>query len=115
LAADLGRPALESGLCVAIPSSIFPFLFALSFFWSHERSLELEPTIAEITTLYTNVEKWAKPEKPPFNIKFAAMRPVIRKEPKGVILIISPFNFPVFLSICPAVRRILLSQRNVLI
>ena len=31
------------------------------------------------------------------------MRPLIRKEPKGVVLIISPFNYPVFLSLGPLV------------
>ena len=31
------------------------------------------------------------------------MRPLIRKEPKGVVLIISPFNFPVILTLGPLV------------
>jgi hypothetical protein len=34
------------------------------------------------------------------------MRPVIRKESKGVVLIISPFNYPLWLSIPPAVGLI---------
>lgn len=31
------------------------------------------------------------------------MRPLIRKEPKGVVLIISPFNYPIFLALGPVV------------
>lgn len=32
------------------------------------------------------------------------MRPVIYKVPKGVVLIISPFNYPIWLSLGPLVR-----------
>ena len=35
------------------------------------------------------------------------MKPAIRKEPKGIVLIISPFNFPMLLTlghlVCPAI------------
>ncbi|KAF8623849.1 hypothetical protein AX15_006169 [Amanita polypyramis BW_CC] len=75
LKADLGRPPFES-------------YFA-----------EINTTIGDIKNTYNNVEKWAKPEKAPFSINFAAMRPVIYKEAKGVVLIISPFNYPIWLSI----------------
>lgn len=34
------------------------------------------------------------------------MRPLIRKEPKGVVLIISPFNYPVMLALGPLVCTI---------
>ncbi|KAF8156031.1 NAD-aldehyde dehydrogenase [Crassisporium funariophilum] len=77
LKADLGRPALES------------------------RFLEIVPTINEIMTQYNNVEKWAKPTKPAFNINFFAMKPLILKEAKGVVLIVAPFNYPLFLTIGP--------------
>ncbi|KII87684.1 hypothetical protein PLICRDRAFT_141625 [Plicaturopsis crispa FD-325 SS-3] len=77
LASDLGRPPLETGM------------------------LEIGPTIGDAKTAYENVEKWAKSEKPPFSFNFFAMRPLIRKEPKGVVLIISPFNYPLWLSIGP--------------
>lgn len=77
IAADLGRPHLECDF------------------------LELNPCLSEIYTAFKSVEKWSKPEKPPFSLQWSAMKPVIRKEPKGVILIISPFNFPVTLSLGP--------------
>jgi aldehyde dehydrogenase (NAD+) len=74
---DMGRPVLES------------------------RFLEISPTIAEVLTQIKNVEKWSKPSRPPFSFNFFPMRPLIRKEPKGVVLIISPFNYPIFLTLGP--------------
>ncbi|KAG2030518.1 NAD-dependent aldehyde dehydrogenase [Suillus americanus] len=65
LAIDLGRPPLEASF------------------------LELDSTISDCKT-YDRVDKWAQTKKAPFNIKFAAFRPVIRKEPKGIVLSISP-------------------------
>lgn len=44
--------------------------------------------------LYNNFETWAQPQKPPFNIKFWAFSPLIRKVPKGVVLVIGLFNYP---------------------
>lgn len=70
---DLGRPPIESDL------------------------LDLHATLAEATDAYNNVEKWAKTEKARWSFHWFAMGPAIRKEPKGVVLIISPFNFPLFL------------------
>ena len=67
-------------------------------------SLEINPTVGDIKSTWANVEKWAKPERPPFSFTFSAMRPVIYKEPKGVVLIISPFNYPLWLTVSPLVR-----------
>ncbi|KAH7887098.1 Aldehyde/histidinol dehydrogenase [Phlebopus sp. FC_14] len=76
---DLGRPPLETAF------------------------LELDSTISDCKIAYDRVEKWARTEKAPFSINFAAMRPVIRKEPKGVVLSISPFNYPVWLALGPMI------------
>ncbi|KAG2356681.1 NAD-dependent aldehyde dehydrogenase [Suillus spraguei] len=73
----------------------------------HEAAfLELNPTISDCKIAYDRVDKWARTEKAPFNIKFAAFRPVIRKEPKGVVLSISPFNYPVWLALGPIIGAI---------
>jgi aldehyde dehydrogenase (NAD+) len=66
-------------------------------------SLDIVPTITEAMAQLKNVDKWAKPSKPPFSLNFAALRPLIRKEPKGTVLIISPFNYPVWLLLGPLV------------
>ncbi|CAD6567057.1 MAG: hypothetical protein ASARMPRED_000482 [Alectoria sarmentosa] len=49
-----------------------------------------------------NLEKWAKDESSP-DVPFdmMALRPKIRKDPLGAVLIIGPYNFPVNLLICP--------------
>jgi aldehyde dehydrogenase (NAD+) len=65
--------------------------------------MEINPTLAEIMQAYNGVAKWAKPESAPFSVNFAAMKPVIRKEPKGTVLVISPFNYPLWLSLPPVV------------
>lgn len=58
----------------------------------------------EARNAWANVDKWVKPEKPSFSINSTPMRPVIYKEPKGVVLIISPFNYPMWLTFSPLVR-----------
>ncbi|EAU89477.1 aldehyde dehydrogenase [Coprinopsis cinerea okayama7 len=82
LKADLGRPVLES------------------------RFVEINTCIGDALKAYKNVEKWAKPEYPAFNINFFAMKPTINKVPKGTVLIIAPFNYPLWLTIGPLVGAI---------
>ncbi|KAH9989638.1 NAD-aldehyde dehydrogenase [Russula vinacea] len=77
LASDLGRSEMESIV------------------------LEINGTIAEAVNAYHNVAKWSKPERAPWSFNFFAMKPTIRKEPKGVVLIISPFNYPMWLLLGP--------------
>ncbi|KAJ2928248.1 hypothetical protein H1R20_g8864, partial [Candolleomyces eurysporus] len=81
LHSDLGRPAIESRLTAEI------------------LSIEINTTIGDALTAYENVEKWAKPEKPPFHLNWTLMKPTIYKEAKGVVVIISPFNYPVWLTL----------------
>ncbi|KAG8920443.1 hypothetical protein FRC01_000747 [Tulasnella sp. 417] len=53
---------------------------------------ELNNTVMDLMYLHDNFETWAKPEKPGFNLKFWAFGPVIRRVPKGVVLVVGPFN-----------------------
>ena len=62
---------------------------------------------------WSDVENWAKPEKLPFSIQWGAFRPAIRKEPKGVVLIIGPFNYPLWSTLTPLVRTLLVSDHDV--
>jgi aldehyde dehydrogenase (NAD+)/aldehyde dehydrogenase (NAD(P)+) len=68
--------------------------------------LEVGATLTEAVNAYHNVAKWSKPERAPFSFNWFAMKPTIRKEPKGVVLIITPFNYPVFLALRPLVGAI---------
>ena len=44
-------------------------------------------------------------QKAEFSLSWWAMGPKIRPEPKGVVLIIAPFNGPVVMLLSPLVRR----------
>ncbi|KAG8992632.1 hypothetical protein FRB94_011418 [Tulasnella sp. JGI-2019a] len=81
-AADLCRPQIEVGV------------------------LEINGTIGECIDAWKNVDKWAKPEGVPFDLTFGVMKPTIFKQPKGVGLVIGPFNYPVLCSIGPLVGAI---------
>ncbi|KAK0458933.1 NAD-aldehyde dehydrogenase [Desarmillaria tabescens] len=82
LMADLGKPKIEVTLT------------------------EIGPSISEIKDAYSNVEKWAKPEKPGFSMNYTPMRRVIYKQGKGIVLIISPFNYPINMSFGPIASAI---------
>ncbi|KAI0819375.1 NAD-dependent aldehyde dehydrogenase [Trametes gibbosa] len=64
------------------------------------------PVYMDVRSAYDNVEKWAKAHRTDFNINFFAMSPKIKAEPKGVVLMVAPFNFPVFLILSPLVSAI---------
>ncbi|KIO28884.1 hypothetical protein M407DRAFT_21961 [Tulasnella calospora MUT 4182] len=55
---------------------------------------EFTTTIAEAVEAYKSVDKWSKPEGAPFDIQWFPLRPKVYKSPKGVVLIIGPFNYP---------------------
>lgn len=57
----------------------------------------------DVRSSYDNAEKWSKPQKTDFNFNFFAMSPKTKAEPKGVVLFVAPFNFPVFLIFSPLV------------
>lgn len=64
-------------------------------------SLEVAPVLSDLRTLYDGVSKWSKTENMPFDVAWTAMRPRVRKEPKGCVLIISPFNYAFNLTLSP--------------
>lgn len=66
-------------------------------------SFEIGVVLTEIKHTYNRVESWAKTENAPFSPYWFLMSPKIRKEPKGVVLLMAPFNFPIFLLIGPFV------------
>lgn len=98
---DLGRSYPENEMCVHELSHPIHA-------WSSSRfSLEHYVSLEQIKHIFDNFEKWAKPESAEFSIYFGA-RPQIRKEPKGVVLIFVPFNYPIMLLMSPLVRCLVL-------
>ena len=68
-------------------------------------SFDFGPVYNEVRGSYDNLEKWARPQNIDFNISWFAMGPKMQLEPKGVVLIIAPFNLPILLTLSPLVRN----------
>ncbi|TGC08721.1 aldehyde dehydrogenase family protein [Methanolobus halotolerans] len=60
----------------------------------------------QITYLRKNLHRWLRDHKVPTPLPLAGTRSYIRYEPKGVVLIMSPWNFPLNLSLVPLVYAI---------
>lgn len=66
-------------------------------------SLEVNGFLQDVNAAIKNFEEWAKPVVPPFDIKTFAMKPKAHKIAKGVVLAITPFNYPLWLVTAPLV------------
>jgi aldehyde dehydrogenase (NAD+) len=67
---------------------------------------EIGLIIGEINYALKNLEKWIKPTKVPSSLVNFPSQNYILKEPYGSVLIISPWNYPVQLSLLPLVGAI---------
>ena len=67
---------------------------------------ELYPVICELKDALRHLPRWMKPRKVPTPIGLLGAAGTIRHEPKGVVLIISPWNYPIYLTLGPLVSAI---------
>lgn len=67
---------------------------------------EILPALDEIKQALTNLHRWARPKKVDASLTMLGTRSVIMYEPKGVCLIISPWNYPFNLSVGPLVSAL---------
>lgn len=67
---------------------------------------ELAIVYAEINEALKNVRKWSRPEKVKGTISTFPAKNYIYSEPYGVVLIISPWNYPFNLAIAPLIAAI---------
>jgi aldehyde dehydrogenase (NAD+) len=67
---------------------------------------ELYPVISEIKDALRHLTRWMKPLKVPTPIGFFGAASTIVHEPKGVTLIISPWNYPIYLTLGPLVSAL---------
>jgi aldehyde dehydrogenase (NAD+) len=81
--------------------------------WSDFRKAPEEADISEIYTVVSEarfvsgqLRGWMKPRRVKTPITLPTSRAWIRHEPKGVVLIISPWNYPVMLALGPLVSAI---------
>ena len=64
---------------------------------------EIYPVVSEIRHALENLDGWAKPKKIDAPLTYLGTRAEVRFEPKGVCLIIAPWNFPFNLCLGPLV------------
>jgi aldehyde dehydrogenase (NAD+) len=67
---------------------------------------ELYPVIGEIKDALRQLSRWMKPRKVSTPIGLFGSTSSIRYEPRGVVLIISPWNYPIYLTLGPLVSAI---------
>ncbi len=67
---------------------------------------EIYPVLTEIRHTLKHLEEWARPKKIDATLSYIGTYSEIRYEPKGVCLIIAPWNFPFNLCIGPLVSCI---------
>lgn len=67
---------------------------------------ELTPTLDEIDFAMKHLKKWMKPVHVKTPIALFGTRSRVKLEPKGMVLILSPWNYPFYLLICPLAAAI---------
>ncbi|WP_243301114.1 aldehyde dehydrogenase family protein [Geothrix oryzisoli] len=67
---------------------------------------ELYPVISEIKEALRHLPRWMKLRRVPTPIGLLGSAGTIRHEPKGVVLIISPWNYPIYLTLGPLVSAL---------
>jgi len=67
---------------------------------------EIVPCIAEINHTIKHLARWMKPQRVRTPKMLLGTRSEIRREPKGLVLILSPWNYPVNLLINPLVASV---------
>lgn len=82
LASDLGKPETESDLS------------------------EILPVLSEIRHARRHLKSWMKPQRASATLTTFGTRARIRHEPRGVCLIVSPWNYPVNLALGPLASAI---------
>ncbi|MCT4580269.1 MAG: aldehyde dehydrogenase family protein [Flavobacteriales bacterium] len=67
---------------------------------------EIKPVIGEINTALKKLRDWHQPQRVGTPLTLIGTRAKIVKEPKGVTLVIAPWNFPFMLAIGPVISAI---------
>lgn len=69
-------------------------------------STEISPIILTIKHICKNLKSWMQDKHVPSPLTMAGMQSYIKYEPKGVVLIMSPWNYPFYLTVVPLVYAI---------
>lgn len=78
----------------------------------HETTMaDIIPTLGVIDYTLKNLRKWMRPKRRHVALPFKPAKNRILMQPKGVVLIISPWNYPISLSILPLVTALAAGNR----
>jgi aldehyde dehydrogenase (NAD+) len=75
---------------------------------------ELHPTITELLHAIKHLGGWMKPERVPTPLLLFSATSEIRREPKGHVLVLAPWNYPFYLSMVPVIAAVAAGNRVVL-
>jgi aldehyde dehydrogenase (NAD+) len=75
---------------------------------------EIDPCLSEIKHTLKHLETWMKPERVPTPKTLFGACSEIWRQPKGCVLILSPWNYPVNLSLAPLIAALAAGNRVVL-
>jgi aldehyde dehydrogenase (NAD+) len=67
---------------------------------------ELHPTLAEIDHAIAHLEGWMDPRHIPTPLLLAGTRSSVHYEAKGLVLVLAPWNYPIFLLLGPLIGAI---------
>jgi aldehyde dehydrogenase (NAD+) len=67
---------------------------------------EIYPVVSEARHAIRHLKKWMRPKRVPTRLALLGSRSTVVYEPKGVVLIIAPWNFPFNLTLGPLVSAI---------
>ena len=76
--------------------------------------LEIFPTIDGIRDTRKRLRKWMKPQKRHVSVLFATGHNRLLPQPKGVVGIVSPWNYPLFLALSPLTSAIAAGNRSMI-
>ncbi len=75
---------------------------------------DLIPTIGVVDYTIKRLRKWMRPQRRHVALHFRPAKNRVLLQPKGVVLIISPWNYPISLSILPLVTALAAGNRVIL-
>jgi aldehyde dehydrogenase (NAD+) len=67
---------------------------------------EIQPTLIELEDARSNVARWMRPVSVRTPLLLAGTRSELRYEPRGVVLIMAPWNYPFYLLLAPLVAAV---------
>jgi len=80
---------------------------------SEARLTEFFPVRKEIQYMSRNLADWMRPEKKSTPLQLLGTRSEVLSQPKGVVLVIAPWNFPLLLTVKPVIAAIAAGNRVV--